>query len=328
MASNCGSVSPQKPTMTSVEMAIPGTAARTGGEPLAVVLDRVLAAHPVEYRVVARLDRQVEVLADRSGTRRSAAMRRSDRSHGCEVTKRRRGMAGRAVGRPQAVDGPDELGEVRAAEQVEASAGPPFGGDVGEPFLGRQVVAVRVHVLAEQRDLAIAGARERPRLGDDLVERAAALRAAAERARCSTCTSCRSRRRSAARRWSARCARIVPSPTAAARVEGRWSAAPTTVRPTTVVMPIEPRRASDPTAPIAPCAEARPSRSTSSGSSSGRRKRSTAGKRRAQAGPVALADGAPGQHDAQRRVGGLELGQLALPADDLLFGRLADRRRC
>ena len=49
-------------------------------------------------------------------------------------------------------------------------------------------------------------------------------------------------------------------------------------------------------------AEARPSRSTSSGSSSGRRNRSTAGNLRPEAGAVALADGAAGQHDPQRRV--------------------------
>ena len=62
---NWASVSPQNPTITSVEIAMPGTASRIRVEPLEVVLDRVLAAHPPEDRVVARLDRQVEVLADR-----------------------------------------------------------------------------------------------------------------------------------------------------------------------------------------------------------------------------------------------------------------------
>ena len=43
----------------------PGHRLADPGEPLEVVLDRVLAAHPLEHRVVAGLDRQVEVLADR-----------------------------------------------------------------------------------------------------------------------------------------------------------------------------------------------------------------------------------------------------------------------
>ena len=115
---------------------------------------------------------------------------------------------------------------------------------------------------------------------------------------------------------------MVPSPTAAARVPGRWSAAPDDRAPDDGRQPDRP---GGPTAPMAPCAEARPSRSTSSGSSSGRRNRSTAGKRRARPGPVALAHGAAGEHDPQRRVGRLELRQLALPADHLLLGGLADR---
>ena len=103
---------------------MPGHGLADPGEPLEVVLDRVLAAHPAQHRVVARLDRQVEVLADAIGQSASAAISRSERSHGCEVTKRRRGIAGRAVGRPQAVDGADQLGEVRAAVEVELAAGP------------------------------------------------------------------------------------------------------------------------------------------------------------------------------------------------------------
>ena len=69
----------------------------------------------------------------------------------------------------------------------------------------------------------------------------------------------------------------LPCPTAAARVAESPSATPTSVRPTTVVAPIAPVAA---TPPIGACAEARPRRSTSSGSSSGRRKTSTAGYRR------------------------------------------------
>ena len=64
VASNWASVSPQNPTMTSVETVMPGHGLADPGQPLQVVLDRVLAAHPAQDGVVARLDRQVEVLAD------------------------------------------------------------------------------------------------------------------------------------------------------------------------------------------------------------------------------------------------------------------------
>src|SRR5215210_1644743 len=46
-----------------------------------------------------------------------------------------------------------------------------------------------------------------------------------------------------------------------------------------------------------------------------------------QTGPVRLADRTTRQDDAESRVGGLQPGQLALTADDLLFGGLADRAR-
>ena len=45
----------------------------------------------------------------------------------------------------------------------------------------------------------------------------------------------------------------------------------------------------------------------------------------AQPGTIRLPDRAAGQHDPQPGVRGLELGELALPADDLLLGALADR---
>jgi len=65
------SVSPQNPTITSVETAMPGTAWRISGQSLAVMLDCVLASHAAEHVVVAGLDRQVQVLADASGIRPS-----------------------------------------------------------------------------------------------------------------------------------------------------------------------------------------------------------------------------------------------------------------
>jgi len=47
--------------------------------------------------------------------------------------------------------------------EIQLAARPTLGVDVGEARLGRQVVAVAVDVLAEQRDLAIAAGRQRAR---------------------------------------------------------------------------------------------------------------------------------------------------------------------
>src|SRR5207249_6323758 len=78
-------------------------------------------------------------------------------------------------------DRPDQGSEVRTAVEVEAAPGPALGVDVGETGLRRQVVAVRVDVLAEQGDLAVAGGGEGSGLVEDLVERPAPLGTAAER---------------------------------------------------------------------------------------------------------------------------------------------------
>src|SRR3954467_8097018 len=83
---------------------------------------------------------------------------------------------GATVGGAQPVDRADELSKIRPTREIEATTGPALGVDVGEATLGRQVVAVRVDVLAEQRDLAVAGCRQSPRLVEDVVEGAAALR--------------------------------------------------------------------------------------------------------------------------------------------------------
>ncbi len=88
---------------------------------------------------------------------------------------------GRAVGGAQAVDRTDQLGEVRPAFAVLAAADGPGRVDVAESRLRIEVVAVAVDVLAQQRDLAVPGGRERPCLVHDLVERPAPLGAAAER---------------------------------------------------------------------------------------------------------------------------------------------------
>ncbi len=79
----------------------------------------------------------------RDGQSAMAAISRSDRSHGCEVTKRRRGMAGRAVVAAErrrwpgsARRGPDDRARSSRRPAQRSLA------DVGEARLGRQVVAV------------------------------------------------------------------------------------------------------------------------------------------------------------------------------------------
>ena len=108
----------------------------------------------------------------------------------------------------------------------------------------------------------------------------------------------------------------VPCPTARARVSARWSATPTTVRPTVVVAP---------SAPIGAWAEASPSRSIELGLLVGSQEEIDRRVAAPQPGPVRLTDRAAGQHHAHPRVGGLEPGELAHPADHLLLGALADR---
>ena len=117
------SVSPQKPTMTSVRERDPGHRLADPGEALEVVLDRVLAAHPAQHRVVARLDRQVQVLADRRavGHRRDQAVREVPRMRGHEAQPRDRRHA---VGRPEPVDRAEQLREVRASVEVLAGGRP------------------------------------------------------------------------------------------------------------------------------------------------------------------------------------------------------------
>src|SRR3954469_3717394 len=70
---------------------------------------------------------------------------------------------------PQRIDRTDQLGEVRATREIETPAGPARLTDGGETGLGRQVMAVRVDVLAEQGHLAISVGGERTRLIEDVV---------------------------------------------------------------------------------------------------------------------------------------------------------------
>ena len=149
-------------------------------QPLPVVGDRVLASHSAQDGVVARLDREVQRLAD--GRARG---HRGDQPVG-EVPRMGRDEAQARDRRPpvaprKRVDGPDQLGQVGPPGPVDPAARPALLGGMAEALLGRQVVAVAVDVLAEQRDLAVPGRGQRAGLGEDLVEGAAALRAAAER---------------------------------------------------------------------------------------------------------------------------------------------------
>ncbi len=136
------------------------------GQALGVVLDGVLAAHATQDRVRPGLDRQVQVLADRVavGQRGDEAVGQVPWVRGHEAQAPDRGLA---VARAQAVDRPDQLGQVRPSGQIEPAARPARRVDVTEACLRGEIVAVGVHVLPEERDFAITGRRERAGLVDD-----------------------------------------------------------------------------------------------------------------------------------------------------------------
>ncbi len=288
-------------------------------ESLEIVLDRVLAAHPAQDRIVARLDRQVEVLADRRtvGHRRDQPVRQVPRvrRHEPETRDRRD-----AIGGPDGVDRPDELGQVGPAGQIELAAGPALGVDVPEARLRRQVVAVRVHVLAEQRDLPIAGRGERARLGDDLVERPAALGAPAQRD-----DAVGARLVAAVDDREPRAERRTPGDRAAGhrrRPRGREMVGRADHGP-----PDDRRRAGRRGSSDRGLGRGQPEPIDQLGFLVGAEEQVDRRVAAAQAVAVGLADRAAGQDDAQARVRGLQPVQVALPADDLLLGTLADRAR-
>src|SRR5439155_21944146 len=140
----------------------------------------VLAAHAVEHGVVARLDRQVQVLAHRGALRDGGdeaigeipGMRRDEAE-----TRDRPAVAFQA----ERVDGAQEGREVRTSGRVETPAELAATSQVGEAGFRRQVVAVRVDVLAEESDADGARARQGPTLPKHVVERPRALWSAAER---------------------------------------------------------------------------------------------------------------------------------------------------
>ena len=263
-------------------------------------------------------------------------MSRSDRSHGCDVTNRRRGIAGRPVGRAQAVDRPQQLGEVGPPVEVELPAAPAFGVDVAEARLGREVVAVGVDVLAEQRDLAVARRGEGPGLGHDLVEGPAPLGPATERhdaVGAGLVAAVDDRQPGADRRGAMH----------AARDDGRGARIGQSIRRADHGPTDEGRQPDRPgrgrqarrsgrrivrvgsrDQPDRPLGRRQPQPVDELRLLVGAQEQVHGGIAASQTGPVGFADGAAGQHDPQRGVGALERGQVALPADDLLFGRLAD----
>ena len=113
-------------------------------------VDRVLAAHPVEHRVVAGLDRQVEVLADGRAFGHGVD-EAVERSHGCEVTKRTGGWPGAPSAVADRVDRPQQRGHVGSSIERQVAAEAAGGLDVAEARIRRQVVPVGVDVLAQQR---------------------------------------------------------------------------------------------------------------------------------------------------------------------------------
>ena len=139
-------------------------------EPLAAVS----ATHRLQDSRRAGLERQVRVLADRVALGHCGDHRRP------EILRMRAREA----------DPPDSVHGVAGAEQLAEV----------RPDVRQEVAAVRVDVLAEQRDLSDAGPREALDLGDDLAGTAALLPAREPMGRCSR------------RTWSCSPSRPGPSP--------------------------------------------------------------------------------------------------------------------
>ena len=155
------SVSPGKPTMMSVVSAHVGHVLADQRDAVEVALARVGPAHRLQDRRRARLQRQVDVLADA----RQLGVRADRRPRACPSGAGSCSGCGRGR-RPR---------RARCSSSAKRRA-------ARRP----QVAAVGVDVLAQQRDLAHAVGGEAPRLGDELVERARDLAPARARARCSS----------------------------------------------------------------------------------------------------------------------------------------------
>src|SRR6185503_14282635 len=203
------------------------------------------------------------------------------------------------------VDRPDELSQIRAAVEVEPAAGPALGVDGSEARLRRQVVTVRVDVLAEERDLAVPGGRERSRLVDDLVERATSLRPAAERD-----DAVRARLVAAVDDRQPGADRGLAGNRAAG--DGRRAGPRQVIRRAHRRPPDDRgRRAREPDGALRRC---QPEPVDELRLLVGPQEEVDRREALAEAGAIPLADGAAGQDDPHARVRGLEPGELALPA--------------
>ena len=180
MASNCASVSPQKPTMTSVVRLMPGHGGAQAADELEVAATLVLAAHASQHLVVARLDRQVEVLADRGalGHGRDEPVGEVPGVRGHEAQAR---DARPPLTVAQPVDGAQERGDVGSTVAGLAASQRGAGRRHRRSAARGQVVAPGVDVLAEQRrPPRQPAAASDGGLGEDVVEGSAALRPARE----------------------------------------------------------------------------------------------------------------------------------------------------
>ena len=148
------SVSPGKPTMTSVEKYMSGPRGPERGDDLQVALAGVGPVHRPQDAVAARLHRQVHELAELG----QAAVR------GDQVGLEAAGMGGGEADAFESVDGVD------AFEQLHKG---------GDPADGRVLAAaIAGHDLAQERDLANAARDQARAFGDDLLHRPRALVAA------------------------------------------------------------------------------------------------------------------------------------------------------
>ena len=134
LSANSPSVSPGKPTMTSVVSATPGTAARISSTSAAKSAAPVGASHAPQRGVAAALQRQVEMAAEAAVDSNSPSSRRSNSQGAIEVS-RSRGTAVSSSSRRDQLEEPvravpvggdldagdDDLGEAAGGERRRTS---------------------------------------------------------------------------------------------------------------------------------------------------------------------------------------------------------------
>ena len=221
--------------------------------------------------------------------------------------------AGRARRRRGSRRSPGAGQRCRAGRRAPACDPACAGSQLGEARVGRQVVAVGVDVLAEQRELAIAGLGERLRPRPRCRRRAGCAPGRERRARCSRCRSCRSRRRSEPRPWPRGRGRYAPPRPRRHACPAGDRRRPRLERPTR----------SKPAAPSCPGvvgpteAQARGELRLLVGAQEEVDRRVAA----REGVLVVGADRAAGEHDAQCRIGLLEVAERAHAPDDLASRR-------